>query len=143
MKQVTSFFYLSKYKFSKFGEAYISNTDYVYVRIQTFDKFHSKWEKYSFYQGINELIHDPFKFICSPNPCSNQANLSFVLPTSSNMSIIIYSTTGMMVQSLVDKDLLKGKHIIQFNGSSLPAGIYYCRLDTEYGSDVIKLIIQK
>ncbi|MDX9905274.1 MAG: T9SS type A sorting domain-containing protein [Bacteroidales bacterium] len=120
-----------------------SNTGYVYVRYQSFDKFLSPWAIDSLNVGIDEKFDNPYKFSCYPNPCVNVANLTFELSAPSNICININSLSGFIIRINKYGKLIKGKHVFQIDVSDIPNGVYYCQLETDYGNKTIKLIVQK
>jgi hypothetical protein len=75
----------------------------------------------------------------SPNPASDNVNLSFNLADADNSSITICDVTG----TVVDKkySLVQGANNISINTSSLPAGIYLLHLQTATGTATQKLTV--
>ncbi|NUN09675.1 MAG: hypothetical protein HUU54_10915 [Ignavibacteriaceae bacterium] len=70
-----------------------------------------------------------------PNPFGASAgrnhditNISFYLPAESSVSLRIYNILGEEVSAPVDGLHGAGYHTLQFDGSGLPAGIYFCRM---------------
>jgi hypothetical protein len=47
----------------------------------------------------------------------------------SNVKIIIYDALGREVQTLVNENLSPGTFEVDFDGSNLPSGIYYYKLE--------------
>ena len=85
-------------------------------------------------------------FSNSPNPFSNETEISFYLPAAEHVQIKIYTYTGKLVAQLVNKKLEKGMHTLRWNGlgssgKNLPDGVYLCELKTSLISRSI--LIQK
>jgi len=63
-----------------------------------------------------------------PNPIREQATIEFELSENSSVTLFVTDVNGRHFM-LVDNELmLKGRHQANFDGSDLPAGIYYCTL---------------
>lgn len=60
----------------------------------------------------------------SPNPVSNDASISFVIPTSGNVSLTLYNIAGAEVLSIVNGDMGAGRHDVNMSAANLPAGSY-------------------
>ena len=69
--------------------------------------------------------------------------LSFTLPKAGRTKITIYDITGRQIQALSDEVLPAGEHSLRFDGSSLPSGIYFARMQS--GGEMIthKLLLLK
>jgi len=135
----SSYVYISEVK-----DILPSSYDTVFIRFQTLDKFYSPWAKnrLDFSDGINEIEPNTYHFYCYPNPFTNQTKISFELPGESNVRIRIVGLTGNVFQRLADEVMYGGVHEIQFNRSELPAGIYFCQLETNHSCTFIKLIVK-
>jgi len=121
-----------------------NNLDTVLIRFQTKDKFYSQWAKRRLDNvGIEEKWQNAFHFFNFPNPFSNQTKVCFELPEKSFVNLRIIGLLGNKFLVLANEQMSKGKHEIQFDGSILPDGIYYCRLEADNGCNSIKLVIQK
>jgi hypothetical protein len=63
-----------------------------------------------------------------PNPFSTSTNISFELFSKSFVSLNIFDALGRNVSTLVFEELPVGQHSRQWNGGSLPSGVYHYRL---------------
>lgn len=63
-----------------------------------------------------------------PNPFNPTTVIPFEIRESGFVQILVYDILGREVANLVNKKLDAGKHAINFDGSSLPAGTYIYRL---------------
>ena len=69
-----------------------------------------------------------------PNPFNPQAAIRFSLASATRVDLGIYDLSGRLVQPLISGDLYsEGNHQVTWNGegangSSLPSGVYLCRL---------------
>ncbi len=64
-----------------------------------------------------------------PNPFNPTTNIKFQIPKSGFVKLIIFDVLGKEVQTLVNKQLSPGTYSADFDGTSLPSGIYYYRLE--------------
>jgi len=63
-----------------------------------------------------------------PNPTTDQATLTFELPSSMHVKIILYNALGQQVETLIDEVLAEGSHTKTFDVSNQAAGRYFYRL---------------
>lgn len=78
-----------------------------------------------------------------PNPFNTETTISFNLPKSSNVKLIIYNSKGQIVKTLVDSYLNVGEHSIKFDASNLISGIYFYKIQTDDFSKIKKTILLK
>jgi flagellar hook assembly protein FlgD len=78
--------------------------------------------------------------LVKPNPFTIKTSIEYKLTQSSNVQLSIYNHLGEKVMSLMDKYQTNGKHQFTFNGSGLPAGIYFCVLKTPQYTETKKII---
>lgn len=78
-----------------------------------------------------------------PNPFQGSTSIEYVLPEAGYVRLAIYDVTGREVASLVDADLPAGKHTVLFDGSALPAGTYFYRLNGGGQTQTKKLILTR
>jgi len=51
------------------------------------------------------------------------------LPKSGKDELTVYNVEGRLVKALMDEVMQAGKHRVAFDGSNLPSGIYFARLN--------------
>ncbi len=82
-----------------------------------------------------------------PNPFNPSTNLEFETPDLAFVSLKVFDVLGNEIVTLVNKKMDAGKYLIQFNGSSLPSGVYFYGLEIESEkvtySDVKRMILLK
>ncbi|MDZ4122257.1 MAG: T9SS type A sorting domain-containing protein [Candidatus Cloacimonadaceae bacterium] len=83
-----------------------------------------------------------------PNPFNPQTTISYSLPTNQKVQLNIYNLKGQLVKSLVDADMVSGRHSIVWNGldnsgSKVSSGMYFVRMDTATGSSSRKVMLLK
>jgi len=70
----------------------------------------------------------------TPNPFSDATDINFALPTASHARLTVINELGAVVATPLDQDLTAGEFNVHFDGSNLPSGIYYYRLQTNAGA---------
>ncbi len=83
-----------------------------------------------------------------PNPFNQETVIRFELPVSAFVELAVYNILGQRVRSLVADRLPAGSHSASWdgtydNGSSVPSGIYFYRLQTDRMSAVKKMVLLK
>ncbi len=78
-----------------------------------------------------------------PNPFNPSTEISFTIPTTGEVHLSVYDITGKEVASLINGNLISGKHSIRFNGDALSSGIYFYTLRAENYSETKKMILMK
>lgn len=69
-----------------------------------------------------------------PNPVAQRASIQFKAAETSNASLVIYNLTGNPVATLFNGTVEAGKpYEFEWDGSSLPSGLYVSRLVTKSG----------
>ena len=59
-----------------------------------------------------------------PNPFNPSTQIKFGLPSESNVKLKIYNMLGQTVAELINTTMMAGFHIVEWNASNLPSGIY-------------------
>ena len=93
---------------------------------------------------INPVIaesHEKFYFNVYPNPLRRFANIQFSVPEKTPASVQILSTTGQVVQELLNETVESGSYEVVWDASSKPTGFYFCRIITRDKVEVKKLIL--
>jgi hypothetical protein len=79
---------------------------------------------------------DQVKFNIYPNPFNTEANISFSVPESGQVSVDIYTLTGVRIQTLFNRNAEAGMvYLTKFSGQTgTNQGTYICVISTEYGT---------
>jgi len=77
-----------------------------------------------------------------PNPFSSSTNIDYKLNKTANISMTIYNHLGKQVE-LIEQHQSQGMQQVVWNADEQPAGVYFCVLETEYGSQTMKMIKMK
>jgi len=99
----------------------------------------------------NATIKLPEKFSLHhnyPNPFNPETIISYDLPRSVNVSLIIYNTLGQEIITLVKEYQAAGRKIVKWNGKNrfgkiVPSGIYFYKLYADNFNSVKKMILQR
>ncbi|MCH7819132.1 MAG: T9SS type A sorting domain-containing protein [Candidatus Marinimicrobia bacterium] len=82
--------------------------------------------------GVEEEVSStPLSFRLSqnyPNPFNPVTTISYVLPTTSKVLLVIYNLLGEEIARLVDGIQPKGLHRITWDASGVSSGIYFYRI---------------
>ncbi|MBN8545494.1 MAG: aryl-sulfate sulfotransferase [Ignavibacteria bacterium] len=63
-----------------------------------------------------------------PNPFNPSTVIEYSLKEASHVKISVFDVLGTEVMSLVDGMVQAGRHRLEFNGESLPGGVYFYRI---------------
>ena len=78
-----------------------------------------------------------------PNPFTENVTISYSVKFPGFVSLKIYNVPGNEIANLVNQVQLQGKYNLQFNGSRLKPGLYFCILTTGESSQTIKIILSE
>ncbi len=76
-----------------------------------------------------------------PNPFNPSTRIGFSVQVSGFTSLKVYNVLGQEVRTLVRDRLDAGRHQVHFDGSTLPSGVYFYRLESGGQSAVRKLLL--
>ncbi len=116
-----------------------------FYKLSAFDNFNKSVSSEELKIGITEVpeftLHQN-----SPNPFNPSTVISFSILVPTNVKLQVYSLTGRYVDLLVDGFRTPGTYNIEFNTSKysdLSSGIYFYKLETNYSTDIKKMIFAK
>ncbi len=78
-----------------------------------------------------------------PNPFNPTTNISFSLPNSSDVKIVIFNTLGEVVNTINKNDLTKGTYAIKFSANNLSTGCYFYKLEAGNNISTRKMLLIK
>ena len=82
-----------------------------------------------------------------PNPISSshgsRTTISYSLPKQEHVALHVVNALGQEVTSLAHGEQSSGSHDVNFNASSLPAGVYFARLRAGASTRMHKMLIVK
>ncbi len=91
----------------------------------------------------NVMPASPLSLSSYPNPFNPSTTISFDLPECSDVKLAIYNTKGQKVTTKIDRPMEKGKHRVEWDGSGLSSGVYFCRIESCGKTRVRKLLMIK
>ena len=79
-----------------------------------------------------------------PNPFNPSTKISFSIPRSEQVTLVIYDLVGKEVARLVNgENMNAGVHTIEFNASTLASGVYIYRIEAGTFTDSKKMMLIK
>jgi hypothetical protein len=83
-----------------------------------------------------------------PNPFNPSTKIKFAIPSdvkceTSEVKMVIYDITGKKITTLVNEKLNPGTYEVTFDGSNLPSGIYFYKLNAGNFSETKRMILIK
>ncbi|MBN1969774.1 MAG: T9SS type A sorting domain-containing protein [Candidatus Delongbacteria bacterium] len=78
-----------------------------------------------------------------PNPFNPTTTISFETSMNGNVRLTVFNSKGEFVSELINKNLNKGNHKVNFDATSLPTGVFYYTLETPFESLTNKMVLVK
>jgi len=78
-----------------------------------------------------------------PNPFNPTTSIKFDLATAGIVKLNVYNYNGQLLQALVNRTMNAGVHSVNFDASSLSAGVYYYTLEAGNSTMSNKMILVK
>ncbi len=85
-----------------------------------------------------------------PNPFNPITKIKFVVPSvetghapSLQVKLVVYDILGNQVATMLNEPMPAGTHEVEFDGSGLTSGVYFCTLNDGRNSSSIKMILLK
>lgn len=83
-----------------------------------------------------------------PNPFNPRTRISYSLPEETHVTLRIFDLRGKRVCTLVDRTVLAGEHAEIWRGrdavgAPVSSGVYFARLDSEYGVLTRKMVLTR
>ncbi|MCX6162128.1 MAG: T9SS type A sorting domain-containing protein [Ignavibacteriae bacterium] len=111
----------------------------------------ARWTPVTGISQISSEIPDEYKlYNAYPNPFNPSTKIKYDIPVRHSgegrnpvVKVIIYDALGREVETLSNKQMNAGSYIVDFNGSKLSSGIYFCRLSTAGFTDIKRLVLLK
>ncbi len=78
-----------------------------------------------------------------PNPFNPVTQINYQLPKSGNVRLSVFNAIGQEVGVLVNESQNAGNHVIDWNASAFPSGVYIYKLESGSFTSVKKMILLK
>ena len=87
-------------------------------------------------KAIPYLLEDNF-----PNPFNPETNISFNLPETADVRLVVYDALGRQISVLINGTYGAGRHTVQFRSDQLSTGTYFYSLQTPKGVYTRKMLL--
>lgn len=78
-----------------------------------------------------------------PNPFNSKTIINFSVPNESFLTLKVFDILGNEITTLVNEERPSGSFKVEFDGSDLPSGVYFYRMQTGKFTDIKKLILMR
>jgi len=78
-----------------------------------------------------------------PNPFNPTTTISYYLPHSSEIQVDIYNLLGQLVETLFNGRQEGGVHLVRWDASNSPSGIYFVQLQSQNLTQTRKMVLLK
>jgi hypothetical protein len=95
---------------------------------------------------VEVIVSVPEKFDLSqnyPNPFNPATTISFTIQADQLVSLKVFNSLGQEVRTLINNNLAKGTHNINFNADGLSSGLYLYKLESGNQVQVRKMMVLK
>jgi len=109
--------------------------------------------KYSAMSAISQIsLETPDAFSLKqnyPNPFNPETVINYSIKIAAHVNLKVYDVIGKEIETLVNEKHAPGSYRVIFNGSQLPSGVYFVKLETDSPresrkfTDVKKMILEK
>ena len=78
-----------------------------------------------------------------PNPFNPSTTIAFNVAEERHVRLVVYNNLGMEVGVLANDVFQPGRYVVEFDGSSLPSGVYTCRMTAGEVQHSIRMTLSK
>jgi len=78
-----------------------------------------------------------------PNPFNPTTKISYQIPERSFVTVKVFDALGKEIETLVNEEKHIGNFEVEFDGTGLSSGIYFCRLLANNYTETIKMLVLK
>jgi hypothetical protein len=109
------------------------------------------YESHYSIKKISEIVPDKYKLHQNyPNPFNPNTNIRFSISESGKwknenglVTIKVYDASGKETATLVNENLQTGEYEVTFDGSNLPSGVYFYKLQVGDFTEIKKMVLIK
>jgi|WetSurMetagenome_2_1015567.scaffolds.fasta_scaffold04721_2 predicted acyl esterase len=95
-------------------------------------------------QQISSNVPDKYSLSQNyPNPFNPTTNIRYQIANNSFVILKVYDILGKEIATLVNEKLQAGTYEVKFDGTNLPSGVYYYRIETGNYSETKKMLLIK
>ena len=73
-----------------------------------------------------------------PNPFNPSTVIRYAIPVQGHVKLEVYNTLGQVVRKLIDEEQTASSYEVIFDGSNLPSGVYYYRLQINNSNETFE-----
>ncbi len=132
-----------------YGNNHIVNIDdseaesYLYIAFGSINPtFYSEWTPTPGV-GVEDVVEAYVLAQNYPNPFNPVTNITFALPTSSDVNLTVFDMAGRIVKTLVNGYVNAGSYDVTFDASNLASGVYFYKLSADNTNIVKKMVLMK
>jgi hypothetical protein len=78
-----------------------------------------------------------------PNPFNPSTSIQYAIPIRQYVTLKIYDVLGTEIETLVNEEKPAGSYEVEFDGSNLGSGIYFCELRVGENLSIKKMLLLK
>ncbi|MBD3168323.1 MAG: T9SS type A sorting domain-containing protein [candidate division Zixibacteria bacterium] len=78
-----------------------------------------------------------------PDPFNSSTVIKFELLRETNVILAIYNILGREIELIIKRSMPAGSHNVKWEAATLNNGVYFCRLKTQYSSEINKMLLLK
>jgi hypothetical protein len=78
-----------------------------------------------------------------PNPFNPSTNISYSIPTSSRVTIVVFDAAGRAIETIENSFRAAGSYTVTFTANRLSSGVYFYRLTANNYSETKKFLLLK
>lgn len=96
--------------------------------------------------GVNDKPGLPVTYALNqnyPNPFNPATKIEYAIPSESHVTLVIFNLLGQKVASVVNERQTAGSHVVSFDASKLPSGIYFYRIQAGTFTSTKKMTLMK
>ena len=101
--------------------------------------------------AIGDQLQTPEKFQLLqnyPNPFNQSTTIPYDVSQKEHIKAVIYNTLGKQIRTLIDKEVLPGKYVFDWDGkdesgNAVASGVYLCKASLSTNTHNIKIIYMK
>jgi hypothetical protein len=120
------------------------------ARPQDTDQMDQTWvTNYLAFMGLSDCLGPTsaladqtpaLRWSLGPNPARESARVAFDLSRAGNVTVSVHDASGRQVTSLLRGETAAGAHLLDWNASRVPAGVYWINIQTPEGTAAKRLV---
>lgn len=96
--------------------------------------------------AVSNTENIPEKFALNqnyPNPFNPITKITYTVPMTSNISLVVYDALGREIKTLVNEVETPGNYTVQFDGADLSSGVYFYVMKANNFIETKKMVLLK